>query len=66
MSIPWQRYADVHARTVVTMTAAFLLADFLLSSGIRTPGARRQDAAAPDPGRGFEVGTRPPPYPTAP
>lgn len=51
MSIPWQRYAGEHARTVDTMTAAFLVAAFLLGSGIRLPGTHRPDTTAPDPGR---------------
>ncbi|MFF4507903.1 sensor histidine kinase [Streptomyces sp. NPDC001401] len=44
MSIPWQRYADEHARTVDTMTAALLFAAFLLGSEIRVPGTHRPDA----------------------
>lgn len=53
MSIPWQRYAGEPARTVDTMTAAFLVAAFLPGSEIRLPGAHRSDAAAPGPGHGF-------------
>lgn len=37
MSIPWQRYADDHARTVDTMSAALLFACFLFGSEIRFP-----------------------------
>ncbi|MFI7405547.1 hypothetical protein ACIBW9_34590 [Streptomyces sp. NPDC049541] len=53
MSIPWQRYAGEHARTVDTMTAAFLVAALLPGSEIRLPGTRRSDAAAPRLGHGF-------------
>ncbi|MGW2570792.1 hypothetical protein [Streptomyces sp. NPDC001537] len=54
MSIPWQRYTGEHARTVDTMTAAFLVAAFLPGSEIRLPGTHRWDAAAP--GRGTASG----------
>ncbi|MDT7845693.1 sensor histidine kinase [Streptomyces justiciae] len=47
MSIPWQRYADEHARTVDTMTAALLFACFLLGSEIRLPHERQPDAVWP-------------------
>ncbi|GAA2482954.1 hypothetical protein [Streptomyces longisporus] len=51
MSIPWQRYAGEPARTVDTMTAAFLVAAFLPGSEIRLPGAHRPDTTGPDPER---------------
>ncbi|MES5820001.1 sensor histidine kinase [Streptomyces sp. RG80] len=47
MSIPWQRYADDHARTVDTMTAALLFACFLLGSEINFPSACRPAPPGP-------------------
>jgi len=47
MSIPWQPYADEHARTVDTMTAAAVFAAFLLDSEIHVPGTHRPDAVNP-------------------
>ncbi|MGI5451811.1 sensor histidine kinase [Streptomyces sp. CA-249302] len=47
MSIPWQRYADDHVRTVDTMTAALLFAAFLFGSEIQVPGAHRNDSVLP-------------------
>ncbi|MFJ4787859.1 sensor histidine kinase [Streptomyces sp. NPDC088794] len=44
MSIPWQRYADEHVRTVDTMTVALLFAAFLFGSEIQMPGAHRPDS----------------------
>ncbi|MGW3291332.1 sensor histidine kinase [Streptomyces sp. NPDC001002] len=44
MSIPWQRYADEHVRTVDTMTAALLFAAFLFGSEIQLPDAHRHDS----------------------
>lgn len=43
MSIPWQRYADDHARTVDTMTAALLFACFLFGSEINFPRVKQPD-----------------------
>ncbi|MFC8351030.1 hypothetical protein [Streptomyces sp. NPDC057280] len=37
MSIPWQRHADEHARTVDAMTAALLFACVLPAGEIRLP-----------------------------
>lgn len=47
MSLPWQRYADDHARTVDTMTAALLFACFLFGSEIHFPEAEQPDAVGP-------------------
>ncbi|MEU5323849.1 sensor histidine kinase [Streptomyces sp. NPDC021056] len=47
MSIPWQRYADDHARTVDTMTAALLFACFLFGSEINFPQVRQPDVVGP-------------------
>ena len=47
MSIPWQRYADDHARTVDTMTAALLFACFLFGSEITFPQVSEPDAVGP-------------------
>ncbi|WP_030946524.1 hypothetical protein [Streptomyces sp. NRRL S-646] len=47
MSIPWQQYADEHAHTVDTMTAALVFAAFQLGSEIRVPGTHRPDALNP-------------------
>jgi len=47
MSIPWQRYADEHLRTVDTMTAALLFAAFLFGSEIQVPDAHHSDAVGP-------------------
>ncbi|MFC8516358.1 sensor histidine kinase [Streptomyces sp. NPDC057257] len=47
MSIPWQRYADDHVRTVDTMTAALLFAAFLFGSEVQVPGAHRDDSVLP-------------------
>ncbi|KKD03030.1 sensor histidine kinase [Streptomyces sp. WM6386] len=47
MSIPWQRYADDHARTVDTMTAALLFACFLFGSEINFPQVKQPDAVGP-------------------
>ncbi|NUS14016.1 MAG: sensor histidine kinase [Streptomyces sp.] len=47
MSIPWQRYADEHTRTVDTMTAALLFACFLLGSEIHFPHEKPPDAVGP-------------------
>jgi signal transduction histidine kinase len=44
MSIPWQRYADDHARTVDTMTSALLFVAFLLGSEFRMPGTHPPDS----------------------
>jgi len=44
MSIPWQRYADDHARTVDTMTSALMFAAFLFGSEILVPGIPRSDS----------------------
>ncbi|WP_405640417.1 sensor histidine kinase [Streptomyces sp. NBC_00019] len=41
MSTPWQRYADDHARTVDTMTAALLFACFLFGSEINFPQVKQ-------------------------
>ncbi|MER5522231.1 sensor histidine kinase [Streptomyces sp. NPDC002763] len=41
MSIPWQRYADDHARTVDTMAAVLLFASFLFGSEITMSGEDR-------------------------
>ncbi|MER5433320.1 sensor histidine kinase [Streptomyces sp. NPDC002588] len=51
MIIPWQRIADVHARTVDTMAAALLFAAFLFGSEISMP-----HRAQPDPGRTIALG----------
>ncbi|MFF4362039.1 hypothetical protein [Streptomyces sp. NPDC001604] len=51
MSIPWQRYTGGHARTVDTMTAAFLVTAFRPGSDSRLPGPLRPDAKALDPER---------------
>ncbi|WP_327312251.1 sensor histidine kinase [Streptomyces sp. NBC_01235] len=47
MFIPWQRYADDHARTVDTMTAVLLFAAFLFGSEISMPSNDQPDAAGP-------------------
>ncbi|MEU6355781.1 sensor histidine kinase [Streptomyces sp. NPDC047072] len=47
MSIPWQRYADDHARTVDTMTAALLFPAFLFGSEVHVPGAEQPDVVGP-------------------
>ncbi|MEV7890122.1 sensor histidine kinase [Streptomyces sp. NPDC088357] len=47
MSIPWQRYADDHARTVDTMTAALLFACFLFGSEINFPQVKQPDPVGP-------------------
>ncbi|MGW0945555.1 sensor histidine kinase [Streptomyces sp. NPDC002623] len=47
MIIPWQRYADDHARTVDTMTAVLLFAAFLFGSEIRVPAGGPPVAAGP-------------------
>ncbi|MFI7504989.1 sensor histidine kinase [Streptomyces sp. NPDC049687] len=47
MIIPWQRYADDHARTVDTMTAAVLFAAFLCGSEIAMPRSAQPNAALP-------------------
>ncbi|MCT9075743.1 sensor histidine kinase [Streptomyces fulvoviolaceus] len=47
MSLPWQRYADDHARTVDTMTAAVLFACFLFGSEIHFPNAAPPEAVGP-------------------
>ncbi|MEU6374858.1 sensor histidine kinase [Streptomyces sp. NPDC046909] len=47
MSIPWQRYADDHARTVDTMTVALLFACFLFGSEINFPRMSRTTSVAP-------------------
>ncbi|MGW1780666.1 sensor histidine kinase [Streptomyces sp. NPDC002143] len=47
MIIPWQRYADDHARTVDTMTAVLLFAAFLFGSEISVPATGPQVAAGP-------------------
>jgi signal transduction histidine kinase len=47
MSIPWQRYADDHARTVDTMTAALLFAGFLFGSEIHFPHAKPPESVGP-------------------
>ena len=44
MSIPWQRYADDHIRTVDTMTAALLFACFMFGGEIRLPDDGQPDA----------------------
>ena len=44
MSIPWQRYADDHVRTVDTMTSALLFAAFLFGSEISVPGTDRPES----------------------
>ncbi|MGW0581771.1 sensor histidine kinase [Streptomyces sp. NPDC002920] len=47
MTIPWQRYADGHARTVDIMTAALLFATFLFGSEIALPEIPGPEATAP-------------------
>ncbi|MEU3615731.1 sensor histidine kinase [Streptomyces sp. NPDC006872] len=47
MIIPWQRYADDHARTVDTMAAVLLFAAFLFGSEISVPVTGRPVAAGP-------------------
>ncbi|MCX4767596.1 histidine kinase [Streptomyces sp. NBC_01275] len=47
MIIPWQRYADDHARTVDTMSAVLLFAVFLFGGEIGLPGIDQPDTAGP-------------------
>lgn len=47
MLTSWQRYADGHARTVDTMTAALLFAVFLFGSEITMPHTDQPDATVP-------------------